>query len=160
MPHLPIAKVFSVLSQSQQGRKKPSFIISRRAGAAPPERAPAEEGLFFPPLNSSSFCSPDLFPNFKLHLRIRSLFVNDAITIWLVLLSKRYKSPRFHCPHYHLSATIAGRKIRFQGSGFSRTPSAGPERASPPSAARSGAPPRLRFATVGLSEALPPMWGC
>lgn len=160
MPHLPIAKVFSVLSQSQQGRKKPSFIISRRAGAAPPECAPAEEGLFFPPLNSSSFCSPDLFPNFKLHLRIRSLFVNDAITIWLVLLSKRYKSPRFHCPHYHLSATIAGRKIRFQGSGFSRTPSVGPERASPPSAARSGAPPRLRFATVGLSEALPPMWGC
>jgi len=39
MPHLPIAKVFSVLSQSQQGRKKPSFIIQRWAGAAPPECA-------------------------------------------------------------------------------------------------------------------------
>lgn len=77
--------------------------------------------LFFPPLNSSSFCSPDLFPNFKLHLQILSLFVNDAITIWLVLLSKRYKSPQFHCLHYHLSATIAGRKICFQGCKFSRT---------------------------------------
>lgn len=49
------------------------------------------------------------------------MFVNDAITIWLVLLSKRYKSPQFHCLHYHLSATIAGRKICFQGCKFSCT---------------------------------------
>lgn len=85
--------------------------LAGRRGTLPPLHPP----------NSSSFCSPDLFPNFKLHLQILSLFVNDAITIWLVLLSKRYKSPQFHCLHYHLSATIAGRKICFQGCKFSCT---------------------------------------
>lgn len=121
-------------------------------------------GTLFSPLNSSSFCSPDLFPNFKLHLQILSLFVNDAITIWLVLLSKRYKSPRFHCLHYHLSATIAGRKICFQGCEFSRTqqfpaaelpPAAGGSKCiSPCSGPRRGARRDLRFSTE--SEGSPP----
>lgn len=142
--------------------------LAGRRGTLPPSLPPSHP-------NSSSFCSPDLFPNFKLHLQILSLFVNDAITIWLVLLSKRYKSPQFHCLHYHLSATIAGRKICFQGCKFScteqlpRTRSCRPPRRAAGRSAGTapngfhlaamlgeGETARFKFSTRNLSEPPPP----
>lgn len=85
-------EVFSALSH--HGRSgRPLFIIQFWTGADPSTKGLIALASRGGALHSSPLCSRELSPDFRLRSHIPSLCVNDAITIWLALLSKRYKSP-------------------------------------------------------------------